>query len=434
MKQDQNTSSEGMTARKPSRNWRSGVIPFLLLLCIILVASTVLTLRAWTRTTNAGSAVTQHPTTPLQAPDGQALPPLQLSLTQSLLYEEPQGLFVLPPGQQKAAPLQAPGYQYNRAVSPLALSSDTFLYSGDGIWLANLATHQFTRVEALPAGQVVTSMVVSQDKKVLAWSTEPLDGSGKAIVYAGAIGKTKPVYQTTSGQCPCFRAFSFAQQSDTMLYLTNDRGDHRTAAFGLWSLDLSAGKQAQPQNILADQGLQVPLALAPTSNQLLYSTFAGYVPVPMNGSTPADISSVNYANSLLLASIQSVDNQLVSPQTILPVQQNVKDTSDYKWVNTPEFSPDGADLLYVGFTSNSQSPFVRQNALYLVPLHAQQGQEQPQLLATTTAGYVELGAWLSPSVVTFYANDALYALDVTDGAVTQIVQTGSYARSIAALG
>jgi hypothetical protein len=109
---------------------------------------------------------------------------------------------------------------------------------------------------------------------MLAWSSEPGDGAGEARVYAGPLQKTVQIYISSATHCPCLRAFAFAHNGDTTLLLTDDRGDHRATGFGLWSFDLAAGANARPHVVLDDAPLQVPLALTPDGNSLLYSTFA----------------------------------------------------------------------------------------------------------------------------------------------------------------
>ena len=50
---------------------------------------------------------------------------------------------------------------------------------------------------------------------------------------------------------------------------------------------------------------------------------------------------------------------------------------------------------------------------------------------STSLGYK---AWFNNHIVTFYADGALYALDIHTGAVTAILQTATYARIIAVVG
>jgi hypothetical protein len=57
-----------------------------------------------------------------------------------------------------------------------------------------------------------------------------------------------------------------------------------------------------------------------------------------------------------------------------------------------------------------------------------------QLMATSNVKLLELGAWLSNHILTFYGDGKLYAVDIQSGAVATIAQTGAYARVIAVVG
>src|SRR6266487_393150 len=62
-------------------------------------------------------------------------------------------------------------------------------------------------------------------------------------------------------------------------------------------------------------------------------------------------------------------------------------------------------------------------ALYTVQLSGSNGHLQvgtPQLLATTTAHFMELGAWVNSHIVTFYADGSIYALDTNTGAAAAL--------------
>ena len=56
---------------------------------------------------------------------------------------------------------------------------------------------------------------------------------------------------------------------------------------------------------------------------------------------------------------------------------------------------------------------------------------KPRLLATANSLLLELGAWINSHVLTFYSDGTLYALDIHSGAMSTIVQTGTYAHIIA---
>ncbi|HLH61190.1 MAG TPA: hypothetical protein VKV20_05850, partial [Ktedonobacteraceae bacterium] len=119
---------------------------------------------------------------------------------------------------------------------------------------------------------------------------------------------------------------------------------------------------------------------------------------------------------------------------ILPRQHGLSNIADYHWVTTPTFSPDGHTLAYVEFSSDAEAPFTRHSALYTVQVsgtgqHLHVGRRQ--LLATTSAHFVELGAWLNSRILTFYADGSLYALDVNSGEVATIIQTGAYSQVVA---
>jgi Tol biopolymer transport system component len=103
-------------------------------------------------------------------------------------------------------------------------------------------------------------------------------------------------------------------------------------------------------------------------------------------------------------------------------------------VATPRFSADGRTIVYVEFSSDSQAPFDRHNALYTVQVggsgsHLQVG--KPRLLATASSLLLELGPWLNNRILTFYSDGSLYALDIRTGATATIVQTQAYAHIIA---
>jgi len=183
--------------------------------------------------------------------------------------------------------------------------------------------------------------------------------------------------------------------------------------------------------------LQGPLALAPYGNTLLYSPDEGVVPYPTDDSIPIDLAPLTYANSLNLAVLGGQPLTVSAPQVVLPRQYNLSNSAAYHWVTTPLFTPDAHTLVYVEFSSDSQSPFDRHSALYTVRITgtgAQLHASRPHLLATSSALLIELGAWFNNHIVTFYADGVLYALDIRTGAVTAILQTTTYARVIAVVG
>ncbi|GLV58760.1 hypothetical protein KDH_55900 [Dictyobacter sp. S3.2.2.5] len=411
---------------------RGGVALFLILLCVVLAISGRQIWRGWPATTSASNAESSSSASaPVQAPNGDGLSSLQLPAGRTLVYEQADHIYTIATGEKSSHALQTPGYSYNRAVPAVVTTGKELLYSGAGIWRVNLSGGPATQIASLPSDQVITSMVVSSDGSTLAWSSAPKNGSGTISLYAGPLDHTSRVYQQPANKCPCFRAFAFPNNDTHTLMLTNDRGDHRSARYGLWKLNLDQGASAQPQPYLSDANQQGPLALAPQGNSLLYSTFQGYVPM-QEENAPADISSLSYANSLSVASIGGAQTQLDRAQTLLPEQGDLENTEEYRWVSTPQFSSDARTLAYTEFSVSSVKHFPRQYALYTVDLHGAGG-AKPQLLATSTAHYMETGAWLDDHTITFYADHALYALDIQQHSVARIIATGAYANVIAAI-
>ncbi len=408
---------------------RSGVFPILVALILVMLASSYLIVRHWPQPT---SSVATGSAQPLQRPGGGSLAPLHLPANYSVIYEQSQGISLLSPPNSASRTLQTPGYIYNRAVTPIVTSAHELIYSGDGVWITSLASDHPRRLATLPSGQVITSLALSADGTTIAWSSAPKTGNGNVVIYSGPLAspdRIVQVYQHSATQCPCFRVFSFLQSHS--LLLTNDRGDHRQAQYGLWRFDLpeNAGSPAaQPQSLLPSDVQQGPLLFSPQTNTLLYSSYEGFVPMPDSG-VPADITSLNYANSLLVASMNQGKSDLGGQRVILPEQQALSGPTSYRWVATPQLSPDGRTLAYAEFSSGDRLPFARHYALYSASLDSA-GKENPRLLATANAQYVELGPWLTAHILTFYADNALYALDTQHGALTTLAQTGAYARII----
>ncbi len=341
-----------------------------------------------------------------------------------------------------AAPqlLSTPGYVYNHAVPPILTPTGQLLYSGDGIWLADIFSGTANQLATLDPSQVITSMALSSDGTTIAWTTEPSNGSGRENIYAGSLDSPTKVFEQASANCPCFRIFSFmngsGKQGNSTLLLTDGQQSLEAIQFGLWSFNITK-PLATPQAILNGDSLQGPLSLSPYGNTLLYSTYEAQVPVPTDESVPDDLATLNYANSLNVAALQGQPLNLGTPQIILPKQQELSNHADYHWVTTPIFTPDAQTLVYVEFSSQAQAPYDRSSALYVAHIsgtgnHLSVG--KPQLLATSTAGLLELGTWLNSSMLALYADDSIYVLDVHSGAVATIVQTGAYARVIAVIG
>jgi hypothetical protein len=403
----------------------------LIALILVLLASSYLIVRHWPRPTASVSVATSSPQ-PLQGPGGEGLASLHLPSGYSVIYERAQHIALLSITNNVSRTLETPGYVYNRAVPPLVTPTRELIYSGDGIWITNLVSGHPRLLATVPRDQVITSLALSVDGKTIAWSSAPKTGNGDVVIYSGPLqapDRIVRVYQQSAARCPCFRVFSFFDAHS--LLLTNDRGDHRLAQYGLWHFDLpeSVGSPViQPQPLLPSDIQQGPLLFSQQTRTLLYSSYEGFVPMPDSG-VPADITSLNYANSLLAASIDKGPGNLEGQRVILPEQEALSGPAAYRWVATPQFSPDGRMLAYVEFSSGDRLPFARHYALYSASLD-NAGKESPQLLATATAQYVELGPWLNAHILTFYADNALYALDMQHGALTTLAQTGAYARII----
>jgi hypothetical protein len=360
-------------------------------------------------------------------------PPLQLPAGYSVIYEQASNLIVVSSsGGSRIIPAQ--GYVYNEAVPPILTPSGQIIYSGDGIWSTDISSGATTQIADLSQGQVITSMALSKDGKMIAWSTEPADGTGTIDLHAGPLAVPSVVYEQSALNCPCFRIFSFMNgsgpQADNTLLLTDDRGSHEAVQYGLWSLDLSQ-TSATPKAILDENPQKGPLALSPYGNGLLYSSDEGAVPVPTDKSVPAGIAALSYANSLNLTTLNGTVPARGASQVILAEQDNLSNSAQYHWVTTPIFSPDAHTLAYVEFSSDSQEPYDRHSALYTVQIsgsgtHLHAG--KPQLVATSTDLLVELGPWFNNHIITFYGDGVLYAMDIQSGALTSLAQPGIYAR------
>ncbi|GAC1430370.1 MAG: hypothetical protein NVS4B1_30860 [Ktedonobacteraceae bacterium] len=375
-------------------------------------------------------------------PPGQAnAPQLTLPTGKYVVYEQQKSISIVPLTGGLATVLTTPGYIYNLAVPPRITPSGQLLYSGNGLWLTDMFDGMPKQIATLPPGQVITSMMLSSDGTMIAWSTEPANGTGDNMLYVGPLEKSVPIYQHDATDCPCYRVFAFLHgkgaQANSTLLLTDDRGDHRAVQYGLWSLNLAVTPLEDPQLVLAGDAQQGPLVLSPDGHTLLYSTNQGIVPAPEDLSVPTDIAALNYANSLSIAriSVSAGSNApLQSAHSILPEQHDLNNSAAYHWLTTPLFAPDSQTLIYIVFSSDAQTPFDRHNAVYIVHTSGSGVQlvvGKPQLLANSTDRFVELGMWISASSLTFYSDDTLYALDSTNGAVTTITKTTTYAHVIA---
>ncbi len=375
-------------------------------------------------------------------------------LPRSVVYEQAGQLWIVSSWGGSPQKLSTPGYTYNYAVPPLLTPSGQLLYSGDGVWLTNPFTGHPRRIASLPAGQVITSLALSQDGSQIAWSSVPAYGKGTINLYAGPLEATVLVHQQSANACPCFRVFSFLHDSaslgDKTLLLTEDRGDHDAVQHGLWIFNLNEGAAAQPRQLLASDPPQGPLALAPDDSHLLYASWEGYAPVTedsnmpngakalSDASGPTEAGTLSSANDLNIATVDTQGSKFASSQVIVPGQSPMEAdaiaTSAYHWITTPRFSLDGRTLAYLEFTSNVRAPFTRDTKIYTVTIDNSGTQVtlgSPKLLAVGQSGYSELGNWLDDHSLTLYINGEIYALDINHQKLTGIVQTKGYAQIIA---
>lgn len=475
---------------------RIGIVSVLILIVLLLILFTGLSIHnvpqlvALAQSTATPGITPTSPQTPQATATPTSIGPVQIPgnavathtptpTTQYILYEQQQGsdpqygLYLIPATGGTPQLLNTPGYIYSRSVSPVLTKSGQILYSGNGLWLIDPFQGNPHQIATISADDVITSMVLNSDGSMVAWSTEPKDGNGQISVHAGFLDSTQNgttqnstqavVYQQSAANCPCFRVFSFlngsGQNGHTTLLLTDDRGDHREVQYGLWTLDLSLSHaptatpqptatsqptatpqpMAIPQLLLDEDTLQMPLALVPGHSLLLYSTYGGIVPEPTNESVPDDIAALNYANNLSFTPISGKPLTLGTVQTILPEQHGLSSIAEYHWVFSPQFSPDARTLVYVVFSSDNQLPFNRHSAVYTVNIsgtgsHMRAG--VPQLLATASSHFVELGVWLDNHTLTLYADGVLYTLDIHNGTLTAIQQFASgnsYAHIVASL-
>ena len=379
-------------------------------------------------------------TSPIILPGNGSIAPLQLPAGYSVIYQQVDGLYIVSSADNVSHKLPASGYVYSEAVPPILMPSGQLLYSGNGIWLIDPFEGTPIQIAALLPGQAITSMALSKDGTRIAWTTDPVDGTGNTSIYAGPLAGPTLVYEQPALDCPCFRIFSFAGGSgihaDNTLLLTDDRGSNEAVQYGLWSLDISQAL-ADPQLILDENPQQGPLTLTPNGNGLLCASNEGAVPMPTDGSVPTSIASLSYANDLNLTSLSGSSQTTGASQAVLEEQDDLSNIAQYHWVTTPLFSPDAHTLAYIEFSSDSQNPYDRHNALYTVQIsgsgsHIHAG--KPKLIATSTERLMEIGAWMNNHTITFYSDGSLYAMDLQTNALTTLVQTNAYANIVAVIG
>jgi hypothetical protein len=259
-------------------------------------------------------------------------------------------------------------------------------------------------------------------------------------LYAGTLTNPQLVRQQSNLVCPCYRIFSYLHGStsiaDNTLLLTDDRGSSQAVQYGLWSLDTST-TDATPAQILSEDSQQGPLALSPDDNMLLYSTYQGLVTVPTDGSVPGDVAALTYANSMSIGTLSGSPLTLQDTHVILAEQHNLSNTASYHWVTTPVFSPDRSTLTYVEFSSAAQPPYNRASSIWSVNLSTSGSTleiSKPVLVATSTAGLLELGIWFNNHVVTPYADGAIYAIDVQNATLAELAAPKGYLRLLGNIG
>ena len=379
-------------------------------------------------------------TSPIFTPGNTTLPSLQLPASYNMIYEQANGLYIVSSSDNVSHKIPANGYVYSEAVPPILTPSDQLLYSGNGIWLIDPFGGTPTQIANLLPGEVITSMALSDDGTMIAWSTENEDGTGNVDIHAGPLAAPTIAYEQPALNCPCFRIFSFANgvgsQADKTLLLSDDRGSSEAVQYGLWSLDLTQ-TSATPRLILDENPQQGPLAITPNGNRLLYSSNEGAVPVPSDNSVPTSIAALSYANDLNLTTLSGASLALGTSQIVLAKQDDLSNSAQYHWVTTPVFSPDTHTLAYIEFSSDSQGPYDRHSALYTVQIsgtgtHIHAG--KPRLIGTSAELLMELNAWFNNHIITFYADGYLYAMDLQTNALTTLAQTGGYASIIAVIG
>lgn len=369
--------------------------------------------------------------------------PLQLQSGHYVLYQDETHIYLVSTTDTSVISLYTPSYTYSQAVRPLLTPGGQLVYSGDqGIWTTDLFDQQPKQIATLDAGMTVSSLALSQDGKTIAWTTEPLDDNGQINLYAGPLDHPQLIHQQSALDCPCLRIFSFLNDNSTgasnTLLLTDDRGSNSAVQYGLWALNIST-PSAEPQLIMGEDTQQGPLTFMPYSNTLLYAPYEGAVPVPIDGSVPADVAALSYANSISLATLDPASLTLGASQTVLQRPKNLTNSLQASWLTTPTFSPDGQTLAYVEFSSDPQAPYDRHSALWTVQISGSGSQMHighPQLVAISTVRLFELGPWLNSHTITVYGDSAIYAMDTQNGALTTLVSGGDfrYLRILATVG
>jgi hypothetical protein len=383
---------------------------------------------------NGSTILTSPPPVATATPGSQFNPPspvagatsgnVPLPTNRDVVYATGNGIYAIPVAGGNVWQLNTPDYQAQ--FSPLLTPSGQVLYGGDGLWLSDVFASAATQIATLPPGMTITSAAFSPGGHYLTWNAESTNGQGNDSIYAGPVGSTYPVYEQSAQPCPCFTALGFAPRNPqtpgywSRLLVTNDLGSPGGPGSGLWVLDPRAGIPSGP--ILSPAHGQGPLALVDGGQAILYAPTEGVVPQPTDGSVPASEADGPYASSLAIARWNG--QEYANPTMLVAPPPDGVSASLYSWIVTPESSPNGATIAYVQFTTDTQVPYDRHNAVYVVPTTG----GQPQLVATFTAKLVELGGWINQDLLAVYADGGIWALDVHTGAVTLITPTPGFAR------
>ncbi len=274
--------------------FKPSIISLLALLGLLLLVFTGLIVRGLPAAVHPPVAAGVTPTstataqpipaaTILQVPGSGSPAPLTVPAGYSVIYEQQNNIYAISASNGTPSVLTTPGYIYNRSVPPLLTPTGQLLYSGNGLWLTDISSGSARQIATLPAKQVITSLKLSSDGKTVAWSTEPMSGNGNVTIYAGPLEQSQPIYSHSITQCPCFRVFSFMNDKakHNTLLLTDDRGDHRSVQYGLWALDLAQKSGQKPRQLMSGVQPAGPLAVAPNSHMLLYSTYEGLCLCPL---------------------------------------------------------------------------------------------------------------------------------------------------------
>ena len=395
-------------------------------------------------TVTQGIEPTVTPTAPLPfyAPSNTNMSTLQLPSGHYIIYETPTHIRLVSTTDGSTLSLYTPSYAYNLAVKPVLTPTGQLIYAGsNSIWITDIFDQQPTEIAQASPNTVIASLALSQDGKMIAWSTEPSNGTGQISIYAGPLASPVLVFQQSIQNCPCFRVFSFLNGTtatdDNTLLLTDDHGSGEALQYGLWSLDISA-PLASPRQIMDETSQQGPLTFVPYSNTLLYSPYEGAVPAPTDFSVPSDVAALSYPNSLSIATLSGSPLTLNDSQVVLPGQANLaSNAARNRWITTPSFSPDGQTLVYVEFSSDTQPPYDRHSAIYTVQVSGSGSSlhvSQPHLVTISTTKLLELGAWLNSHIITLYGDGSIYAMDVQTGVLDLLASPGGYLSILGTIG